>query len=550
MSVNENNNAIMKPAAAVEAASAAAAVAPAAAAAAAAPDPNPLMYNAVVKKNYAAATEFVKSPTFNPLWRNEEGNTYFHVAFETGDIHMFGILTSSGKPYTLTVKNAYGYTPLELAISRKQNAFVNTILSIPQFTDAVLGLPGKALHMAAIHNNAAILPLLLTRNPASLNSQTNLGETPLLLAVRYNNIDVVNALLANPATDTTLSNHRDYTPLQVACYRENYDMIRLLIESGRIDVAQLREIVHRDNIVDNKTYNNDVGEEEKLINFSNMVNNILVSYARQFGIDAKRPPIKTRFQLSRLPISRNINVSQPGRSGKNYKERSHPSCLSDIDLFSLYSRLRIPQNYAILQQESLTIFLSEDATLNISPHPAFIERLSSPTIPFVGQLYINFSAIGHGGHVCSYLYINKTLYILDTANAYYLMAQAKTIFDFIEEEVGFDAITNIVDVAGKLEELYPGYHVDLQQQEGTGYCTMWSALFIEEFGALIPMLIEQNENERLLLFKHKYDTYKADPTYAYKFYQTLSARQGGGKRRRTYRAKKRRVNTRKSEKLN
>ncbi len=484
------------------------------------------LFQAVYNKNYAAVQELVKNPTYNPNVQNKDGNTVFHIAIMNDDINMLSILANTDKPYDFIRKNKDGYTPLDIGIMKHYNDLVASLIQIN--TKESLGLPGLSLHVAAQYNNIAIMQLLIQVAPESLNMENEHKETPFLLAVRYNHMPIVQTILTIPDADVLKPNAMNYSPLEVACFRDNYEMIRILIESGRMPKKLIQQVVSYDNLV--KGVEKD--EEEDLVMFSNDVNDLIVSYAKQLGISAKRSPIKKRFALLRFPYTRNIEKVQ---GPKNYKLQLHPSCLPDSSLFSLYSRLKVPKQMAILHQESLSIVLGADKSLNIAHSPAFLERIMSPSIPFLGQLYIDFSNIGHENHVCAFLYLDKIFYIFDTAPASYLLKRAKDIFNFIYGELGFHPIHQLVDVARTLEKLNPGYTIDLQAKEGTGYCTMWAASFIEDFYAQLSTLKALSAENRFAVFKTIYDRYKLDPAYAYKYYQNLSSRQGGGRTRRKMR---------------
>ncbi len=493
-----------------------------------------LLFDAVTNMDYDTVRVYVQHPHYDPSWQNEDGNAVFHIALMNGDDDMLSLLSSTSKPFQLNQRNEDGYTPLELALMNHHYDLVAKL--IQEQTKETLGLPGLILHVAAQYNIViVILQMLIQYMPESINLKNQFGETPFLLAVRYNHMPIVQAFLSIPQTKVIEPNAMGYSPLEVACFRDNYDMIHALIRSGRMPIDLIQKVVSYDNVIKGVQKNKD----DNLIMFSNNVNEILVSYAQQMNIKVKRPPIKTHFSKLRFSYNKNIEAST---GSANYKLSSHPSCLPNSSLFSLYSRLNVPKQMAILHQESLSIVIDSTGSLNISPNPAFLERLMSPSIPFLGQLYIDFTNIGEDAHVCAFLFLDGLFYIFDTVSASYLEDRTEDIFEFIEGELGYQPIEEIVNVPGMLEEFNQGYTIDLQAMEGTGYCTMWAATFIEDFYAQLPLLQSLDEENRFSVFKTIYDRYKMDPAYGYKYYQSLVARHGGFRKyKKTYKKRGRRI---------
>ena len=94
---------------------------------------------------------------------------------------------------------------------------------------SILGLPKKDDYLK-------IAKLLINFENIDLESQTEHGMNPLLLASNYNQIEVAKLLIEKGANVNVVSNFDHTTPLHHAVYNKNYDIVKLLIKEPQIDV--------------------------------------------------------------------------------------------------------------------------------------------------------------------------------------------------------------------------------------------------------------------------------------------------------------------------
>jgi ankyrin repeat protein len=87
---------------------------------------------------------------------------------------------------------------------------------------------GDSALLIAIQSESFQSALVLAKHPQTrVNAQTNLGETPLMLAAIYNQLELAKTLIQRGAD----VNKPGWTPLHYASTRGHREMMRLLIEN-------------------------------------------------------------------------------------------------------------------------------------------------------------------------------------------------------------------------------------------------------------------------------------------------------------------------------
>ncbi len=513
-----------------------------------------LAFQFLKSRNYTELQHLIHDPTTSLTWQNKDGNTVLHIAFAAGNIELLKMLLNSGKSIDFTIKNSENQIPLGLAVHYNKPDILQYVFSLPQYTNEQLGLPSTFMHTACVNRNTKIAQILYERMPSIVNSKgkrdstplhimcikgdlemvqlllslpeinpnvfMELGETPFFMAVRYNHIAVVSYMLSIPTIIVISRNNQIKAPLDIACYRENEEMIHLLITSGRISPEDVWQLAMLDNIAkDRPGKPNPEG-----ISFSNKVNEILVEYAKMIDPSVSRPVIKERYAPLRIGIKKNIDTA-----GKyTYAASTHPTCLSDVNLQNLYTRLRIPPRTAILQHESIFINLISKPP-NIGYHGAFAERIMTKQ-PFLGTMSLFYILNGREErHICAYLFMNNILYIVDTRPEYAISNNKHLILQYINENIGINI--GLINVAEEIQKIVE-YEIHLQKEEVTGYCTMWTGVFLERMANVLPALTFAQPPQQKAIFKEIYDEFVKRPTYGHNFYQELVGRTGGGKRNR------------------
>jgi ankyrin repeat protein len=188
--------------------------------------------------------------------RSRNGDTPLHLAVRAGDDRLLTQLL--GRKVNTDVKGRTGLTPIQEAARKDRD-------------DAVLllrkhGASVPDILVAAITGQADLIDRFARADPASLHETTEMGRTPLLLAVTHGHTTAVQRLLArgaavrqdswqplheaaargHVAVARLLLAHRaevdarqkgtDVTPLHLAAGHGHPDLVRLLLEKGaRVD---------------------------------------------------------------------------------------------------------------------------------------------------------------------------------------------------------------------------------------------------------------------------------------------------------------------------
>jgi hypothetical protein len=149
-------------------------------------------------------------------------------------------------PYSETGLPVQLPSPLEQAIiagqlEETQTLLLDKTLDLHAFVKDPGALGGNYLHLAAVHDQSAIVPILV-KYGVKLEEQRGPGsETPLHMAARLGKVKAICALVKSGAM---LHARDDYarTPLHVAILAQQWDAARQLIKLGaRIDIRDAQD---------------------------------------------------------------------------------------------------------------------------------------------------------------------------------------------------------------------------------------------------------------------------------------------------------------------
>ncbi len=176
---------------------------------------------------------------------------------------------------------------------------------------------------------------------------------------------------------------------------------------------------------------------------------------------------------------------------------------------------------------------------NVAVSPTFIERINKPG-PFMGTIVYTIvkddtinskkstQPINYFGHISTFIYFPdySWLYILDTT------AHTSDVINAIDEQLNniIDKKIKIIDIAAAVYWEY-NFMPFLQRDEPIGYCTAWSAGFMERVAPKINELQKETYNDQILYFKKLYDELMLQPTFGREFYNKLAMRSHGATRK-------------------
>jgi len=98
---------------------------------------------------------------------------------------------------------------------------------------ATYSQPSGSLHIAALHDQAEVVKLLLAHSDIDVNLEDGICQTPLSVACYQGSVSAVRALLRNPRVSLTYIDSFGYTPLWWAAREGHHKVIECLIASGR-----------------------------------------------------------------------------------------------------------------------------------------------------------------------------------------------------------------------------------------------------------------------------------------------------------------------------
>ena len=137
-------------------------------------------------------------------------------------------LLISKRPRDLDVSDAFGYTPLHIAVHTDDNKVLQMLI---ERTTNINGQDNKGctpLHHAMCEGEHEHSARLLLDHGANVDAQNNNGTTPLHLAVSRMSEEIVQLLIEN-TTNIDLRNNKGQTALHKASKHGDLDIIRLIL---------------------------------------------------------------------------------------------------------------------------------------------------------------------------------------------------------------------------------------------------------------------------------------------------------------------------------
>ena len=157
---------------------------------------------------YYALNESVNGERVEPLWLAQ--------------------LLISKRPRDLDVSDAFGHTPLHIAVHTDDNKVLQMLI---ERTTNINGQDNKGctpLHHAMCEGEHEHSARLLLDHGANVDAQNNNGTTPLHLAVSRMSEEIVQLLIEN-TTNIDLRNNKGQTALHKASKHGDLDIIRLIL---------------------------------------------------------------------------------------------------------------------------------------------------------------------------------------------------------------------------------------------------------------------------------------------------------------------------------
>jgi hypothetical protein len=173
------------------------------------------------------------SPSTNARPRPPNSDDYpekspIHKAARAGSLDAVRALIQAD-PTLVNARNAFGVTPLYLAVGANQLAVAKLLIEVGADIHAKSSVGQSPLGAAAALGHAEIVTLLLA-NGANVNDHSNVIPTPLQMAAANGHKDVVEILLAHGADVSAKGGGR--TALQRARQEGYQDVVEILLAHG------------------------------------------------------------------------------------------------------------------------------------------------------------------------------------------------------------------------------------------------------------------------------------------------------------------------------
>lgn len=163
-------------------------------------------------------------------------NTLLHIAAFNGDVTIMQLLLQHPQNLNmLDATNDEGYTPLQIAIIKKNHDIIKLLLKQGANPDcAQVKTNDTALHIAIKNNDLDSTLLLLdhAQHPVTPHILNANGESPLLLATEDGNLDLVECLLPHLTTAEInyINPKTNHTALTLACEMNFTEIATLLLQ--------------------------------------------------------------------------------------------------------------------------------------------------------------------------------------------------------------------------------------------------------------------------------------------------------------------------------
>ena len=164
--------------------------------------------------------------------KNEDGNTFLHIAVQEGDIDIAQYLVSQGAD--INAKDNLDQTPLQIAIHEDNVELAKYLIYKGADVDAKnLFRQTTPLHIAVDKGNLEIAKLLVLQG-ANINAKNLEHESPLYIAVKRSRLEVAKYLVSQGA-DLNIRDKRGKYLLHEAASLGDLEQVKFLISKG-VDV--------------------------------------------------------------------------------------------------------------------------------------------------------------------------------------------------------------------------------------------------------------------------------------------------------------------------
>ncbi|RPA97028.1 ankyrin [Choiromyces venosus 120613-1] len=162
-----------------------------------------------------------------------------HWAVEQGRLKILRVILDDAEA-DVNCMTSYGYPPLVLAITSRQEEAVRMLLTDPRVTGTMGGIRKEgALHLAAAEGNVNVVRMLLEDSRYKNFRGMDDNGSPLLHAVKRGRTEVVQLLLEDDRPDLgNFASENGLGLLHESAKRGYVNIVKIFLDHGRVDVNQ------------------------------------------------------------------------------------------------------------------------------------------------------------------------------------------------------------------------------------------------------------------------------------------------------------------------
>ena len=153
------------------------------------------------------------------------GQYLIHRAIANTEMELAQALVA--KRVNVNIKDAYGRTPLQIAIEKEDSRFAKLLISSGANVHVKDSEKNSLLHRAAVMGKPAMTALLIAKR-VNVHLKNERGETPLLLAIKHDQLSITQTLLKAGANPHVKDDY-DHSPIGYALGKKNLSFAKLLI---------------------------------------------------------------------------------------------------------------------------------------------------------------------------------------------------------------------------------------------------------------------------------------------------------------------------------